>query len=91
MNQNIEVINDKLWAVKFSFIPFIKEIDYIPVKEIAMFEEPARITNDGLLLLNKDNRGYPICKDMFIKLTNKTDKQLKKERVQALKLKNKNE
>ena len=30
MNQNIEVINNHLWAVRFSHLPFMPGIDYKP-------------------------------------------------------------
>ncbi len=90
MNQNIEVINEHLWAVRFSYLPFIAEIDYLPDPTVPIYEEPGRITNDGLMLLNKDNRGYPMLKDMFPKLMKKSDKQLKRELITGNKLKNKN-
>ncbi|KMY49237.1 hypothetical protein [Peribacillus loiseleuriae] len=89
MNRNIEVINKELWAVKFCFLPYITEIDYLPDPEIPMFEEPGRITNDGLMLLNKDHKGYPLLKGMFPKLMKKSNKQLKKELFLGKRLKNK--
>jgi len=89
MNQNIEVINKQLWAVKFSFIPFITEIDYKPDPEVPIYEEPGRITNGGLLLLNKDYPGFQVFKDYFPKLMKKKDKQLKKELNNAKLIKNK--
>lgn len=89
MNQNIEVINPHLWAVKFSFIQFISEIAYKPDPEIQPYEEPGRITNDGLLILNKDHPGFPILKDLFPKLMKKKDRQLKKELNNSLLMKNK--
>ncbi|QNO15329.1 hypothetical protein HYG86_11405 [Alkalicella caledoniensis] len=79
MNQNIEVINPKLWAVRFNLIPFIKEIDYKPDAATPAYEEPARITNDGKLLLNKDCPIYQLMKDMFPKIMKKKDEQLQKE------------
>lgn len=79
MNQNIEVINNHLWAVKFSFIPFISEIEYKPDPEFPAYKEPARLLSDGLLILNKDDPNFEIWKHLFQRLMKKTDKQLKKE------------
>lgn len=89
VNQNIEVINKHLWAVKFSFLPFISEIDYKPDSEIPAYEEFGRVTNDGLLILNKDYPGYKIFKEWLPKLMKKKDKQLNKEIKAAQALKNK--
>ncbi len=91
MNQNIEVINKHLWAVKFSFLPFISEIDYKPDAEIPAYEEFGRVTNGGLLILNKDYPGFQIFKDWFPKLMKKKDKQLNREIRAAQVLKNKND
>ncbi|MCC5910150.1 MAG: hypothetical protein JJT76_06900 [Clostridiaceae bacterium] len=84
------MINENLWAVKFSHIPYIKEIDYKPDDTIPQFEEPARITSEGLLILNKDHPGFSLYKDMFAKLMKKSDKQLKKAIDSSKKIKNKN-
>jgi len=89
MNQNIEIINPHLWAVRFSFLPFISEIDYKPDSEIPAFEEFGRVTNEGLLILNKDYPGYKILKEWLPKLMNKKDKQLYKEIKASQALKNK--
>lgn len=91
MNQNIEVINKYLWAVKFRFIPFISEIEYKPDPQIPAYEEFGQVTNDGLLILNKDYLVYAFLKDMFQKLMKKEDKQLKNEIEVLRDLKNKNE
>lgn len=79
MNQNIEVINKHLWAVKFSFLPFISEIDYKADPEIPAYTEFGRVTSEGLLILNKDYQGFEILKSLFQKLMKKNDKQLTKE------------
>ncbi|NBJ16632.1 MAG: hypothetical protein FNP40_13940 [Dehalobacter sp. 4CP] len=88
MNKNIEVINNRLWAVKFSFLQFISEIDYKPDSKM-VYEEPAHIVNDGILLLNKDCPGFEILKDYFPRIMIKKDKQLKKELTNAKHIKNK--
>jgi hypothetical protein len=79
LNQNIELINKHLWAVRFSFLPFISEIDYNPDEEVAAYQEFGRVTNEGLLILNKDYPGYRIFKEWMPKLMKKKDKALTKE------------
>lgn len=79
MNHNIEVINENLWAVRFSLIPFIKEIEYVSDEIIPAYQEPCRMTNAALLILNKDNKGYELLKDIMTKVMKKSDRQLKKE------------
>jgi len=91
MNQNIEVINKHLWAVKFSFLPYISEIDYKPDDEIPAYEEFGRVTNEGLLILNKDYPGFRILKDLLPKLMKKKDKELIKEIKASQALKNKSD
>jgi hypothetical protein len=89
LNKNIEVINKNLWAVKFSFLPFISEIDYKPDPDIPAYEEFGRATNDGILILNKDYAGFNILKEHIPKVMKKKDKQLKKEIKASQALKNK--
>lgn len=89
MNKNIEIINDNLIAVKFSMIPWIKEIDYKPDGVIPAHEEFGRVTSDGVLLLNKDYPGFKIFKEWMPKLMKKNDKQLKKEIKAGKELNNK--
>ncbi|MEI8200544.1 MAG: hypothetical protein WCG21_10810 [Eubacteriales bacterium] len=84
MNKNIEVINDHLWAVKFLYIPYIEEINYQPDPCTSAYDEFGRVTNEGLLILNKDFKGYNTIKAMFIKMMNKSDVQLKFEKEQSI-------
>jgi hypothetical protein len=79
LNKNIEVINLHLWAVRFHLIPLIPEIDYKPDSEIPEYEEFGRVINTGVLLLNKDYKGYHIFKEWLPKIMGKTDKQISKE------------
>ena len=79
MNKNIEVINPDLYAVRFSLIPLMSDIDYKPDNEVPAYEEPLRVSNDGVIVLNKDNQLFEILKSQFPKTMKKKDKQLKKE------------
>ncbi|MED3553997.1 hypothetical protein [Cytobacillus praedii] len=91
MNKNIEVINDNLWAVKFSLIPYIPGIDYKPDTTIPAFMEPCRLAEDGLLLLNKEHQNYSLLKDSFQKLAKKNYTWLKKEVKRGSRIRSKNE
>lgn len=72
MNKNIEVINLNLYALRFSLIPFIKEITYKPDEEIPAYQEPLRLDKgNGIILLNKDHAGYELLKDAMIKAMKK--------------------
>jgi len=84
LNKNIEVINDHLWAVKFLYIPYIEEIDYQPDPCISAYDEFGRVTNEGLLILNKDCKGYNTIKAIFITVMKKSDAQLKFEIEQVV-------
>ena len=77
MNKNIEVINDHLWAVKFSYIPYIEEIVYKPDPCKPAYTEYAMVTTEGLVILNKDRRGYNSLKAIFMNVMKKSDRQLK--------------
>lgn len=77
MNNNIEIIvPGKLAAVKFSWIPFIGDIQYTPDSEVQAYTEPLRITDQGVFLLNKDHPGYNSLKNVLGPLTRLSDKQL---------------
>lgn len=78
MNHNIEIINKNVAALKFSLIPFIKEIEYTPDNYFPEYEEPIRITDIGLIILNKDYEQYELLKDIMIKVMKKSDRQIKK-------------
>lgn len=79
MNKNIEIINKNLWAVKFSHLPYIEEIDIEPDALMPLEEEPGRIASGGLMILNKDYPGFNILKDFFPRLMKKKDKQIDKD------------
>lgn len=76
MNKNIEIINDNLIAVKFSMIPWIKEIEWKPDYSIPLEEQFGSISEDGVLILNKDYRGYKLISKEILKIMKNTDRKL---------------
>ena len=79
LNKNIEVISKCLWAVRFSLLQYIKEIDYEPDPEIPIEEEPLRISKEGILILNKDYKAYSLLREFFPKLMKRPRSELFKE------------
>ena len=77
MNKNIEVINDYLWAVRFSLLQYIKEIEYN--SEIPLTEDPFRLSKEGILVLNKDYKAYPLLKEFLPKVMKRSRAELLKE------------
>jgi hypothetical protein len=74
MNQNIEVINENLWAVNFYYLRYIPELEYTGSNED--FSKIASYTNDGKTLLNKHNELYPTLKTFIPRLMKNTDADL---------------
>lgn len=89
MNPHIEVINQHLWAVRFSFLQYIKDIEYKPDPEIPMDQEFGRISKEGILILNKDHKAYPLIKEFLPKLMKKSQKDLIGELDRTALIKNK--
>lgn len=82
MNKNIEIIiPDKLAAVKFSYIPFIPEIEYTPDPDQPAYTETCRITDAGLFLLNKDKPGYELMKSILREIIPLSLHQLNRKRA----------
>lgn len=81
-NKNIEfIIPGKLPAVKFSYIPFIPEIEYAPDPDEPAFTEACRITDAGLFLLNKDKPGYELMKSIMQEIVPLSLHQLNRKRA----------
>jgi hypothetical protein len=74
MNHNIEVINENLWSIRFSLIPFINEIDY---EEDITEHNHFFLTNNGIVVLNQDNKLYPHLKVIYLKLIKRSNLMLK--------------
>lgn len=82
LNRNIEVIiPGKLAAVKFSYIPFIPEIEYTPDPDQLAYTEACRITDGGVFLLNKDLPGYELLKSIVRKVIRLPLHRLNRERA----------
>ena len=82
LNRNIEVIiPGKLAAVKFSYIPFIPEIEYTPDPDQPAYTEACRITDGGGFLLNKDLPGYELLKGIVRKVIRLPLHRLNRERA----------
>ena len=67
MNQNIEVINENLWAVNSSYIRmgYIQELT--PLSEQS--DNPyVSLTNEGIMILKKESEFYPILKKLLVKM-----------------------
>lgn len=79
MNKNIEIlIPNRVAAVRFSYIPFMQEIEYTPDDTVPAYTEPLRITDDGrMFLLNKDHPAYSSVKDIIMRVSKMPKRALK--------------
>jgi len=77
MNQNIQVINENLWAVNFYYLQYIPELDYKGTKEDLDLKVTS-YTNDGKIVLNKNHEIYPTLKNFIPRLMKNTDAELEK-------------
>lgn len=75
MNQNIEVINENLWAVNSSYIRmgYIQELTLLPEQTDNPY---ASLTNEGIMILKKESEFYPILKKLLVKIMGHSDEQL---------------
>ena len=89
-NPHIEIINRELWAVRFSLIPLIPQIN-ITHREGT---EPAESLNDlelsftpeGIMVLNKDNKRYSMFRDAACRVMKLNDRNLAKELLRVSKI-----
>jgi len=90
LNKNIEIINKNLWAVRFSWLPWISDINIELDPSIPVEHEVCRIADNGILILNADNPMFPLYKEQFpIFQKKKTDKlQQKINMLKSLKTRN---
>ena len=79
-NPNIKIINEDLWAVRYSLIPQIPEIsNYTPDPEIPLEHLPAQISPTGILLLNMDFKWFKILRKHSTSIMRMTTERIKKE------------
>ena len=76
MNPNIEVITPELWGVNRSYVlaGWIKEL---PPSAEGYKNPYATLTNDGIMILNKDSEFYDILKRFVPKIMQHSDRELK--------------
>ena len=65
MNKNIEVINPHLWAVKFSWLPWLSDLEVNLDPAYSSDEQILAISDEGIVLLNKDNQVYQLYRTYF--------------------------
>jgi len=79
MNTNIEVINPHLWAVKFSWLPWISDLKVNLDPAYSSDEQVCAISSDGILILNIDNPLFSLYRKNFPMFQKKKPKILKRE------------
>lgn len=77
MNPNIEVISTELWGVSRSYV-VAGWIEELPPSPKGYSNPYASLTNDGILILNKDSEFYSILKKFVPRIMQHTDSELNK-------------
>lgn len=73
-NANIEVLTENLWAVRFSLIPLIPQLNLIHKEgtdtlSTSDFRDlPCQFGPDGIMVLNKDFRWYDTVRKTMLKV-----------------------
>lgn len=80
MNQNIKIISKNLWAVRFSWLPWIPDIRIEIDPSIPIEHEIYRIAPKGVMILNMDNKLFPLYAEQFPIFQKKKLKELKHRR-----------
>ncbi|MBM7562725.1 hypothetical protein [Fusibacter tunisiensis] len=75
MNRNIDVLGKELLAVRFNLIPLMPEIE-LGGSVLDEINEFARLTKDGVIVLNKDHPGYEIAKRRMMKIVKMKDYEI---------------
>lgn len=82
-NPNIEIINRNLWAVRFSLIPLIPQINITHREGTEAVESlndlELSFTPEGIMVLNKDNKRFSMFRDAAIQAMKLKDRNLGKE------------
>lgn len=81
-NPNIEIINKDLWAVRFSLIPLIPQLNITHREGTEAAENfndlELTFTPDGIMVLNKDNKYFPMFRDAAVAAMKLTNGQIRK-------------
>ena len=84
-NPNIEIINRDLWAVRFALIPLIPQISITHREGTEAAENlndlELTFTPDGIMVLNKDHKYFPMFRDAAVAVMKLNDRQIRKERA----------
>lgn len=79
-NSNIQIIANKLWAVRFSLIPWIPQLSVTGVKDLPSM--PFALDDSGVVLLNLEHKGYSMIRKELKKIMpmnrRKIDKEIQK-------------
>lgn len=78
-NHNIEIINKNLWAVRFSMIPLIPQINITAQPGTDLAKESFGLTPEGIMVLNKDVKIYPLFKTACSSVMKMNNRQIEKE------------
>ncbi len=84
-NPNIEILNEKLWAVRFSMIPLIPQLSFAhkegtePLPMAELLRLPCQFGPDGIMVLNKDFQWYDTVRKTMIAVMKMSAWKLKKE------------
>lgn len=84
-NPHIEILNENLWAVRYSLIPLIPQINMVhkdgtealPMDELIKL--PCQYGPDGIMLLNKDFRWYDTVRKTMLDVMKMPMWKIKKE------------
>ncbi len=84
MDHRIEVVNENMVVVDFTLLP-LDGINYVPDPMIPTEEDPARIADDGMLVLNSKYKGFKLLKDGLLALIPLSNKKLLQWQIKLLK------
>ena len=86
-NPNIEIITPDLWAVRFSLIPMIPQIDFEMKIDIPIRNLPGQLSHSGVMVLNKDFVFYPDMKKVYQSVMRMKNRELRQRVIKMQKTK----
>jgi len=78
-NPHIEVLNEHLWSVRFSLLPYIPQLNFTVGPDTDMTKEPFGLMPEGIVVLNKDMKTYPQIKAGYLGVMKLNSRQIDKE------------